>query len=949
MRGRGLSRVHPRERRRRLWRRALLAAALLVLAALAGWWGRRPAVEAALRAWLAGTVGGQTQVEVFDIGLTAARMGQIEHAQPGWTVAAEGARLGYRWRALREGKLDTVEVEKLRVARLDGGPETGWGLPVMDWPLGTLRISDATLDWPGLPVGLRGSVLAARTDAEVAGTVLGELPGGSWTGVFQWTPEAGALVARIQGQHKDPHMLDVGGLVPTPVRLGSLTWDAIVEWGVEGPQRWGASLTLEHAAWKAEETAEAWVVAPLEVGLRGTGPDLSAAVLGGRLQRRNLAGMQWTVGPWILEGSPGEALRFEAADGNVSRLGGAGEIAWAIRGTLELPTGEAVLADPGAWRAAKASLEAVIRAPWHWGGLRGGRVRSVVNVGPTGGQLRASDLDLSAPWPLQLGGISAEWENDTAGNPQRISGSGTVHLAEVPADCRWDGEPMRVSGALDLESGTADLVALQEPGALVWVAGEHAATGEVGGSVWLHGPMNELNAWGGEGSIVVGRADLLLAGWQASGVIGEVSGRLHQWLPLDLDDSDWLAEPAAAIARVTGWLEQAGLSGQAVASISRVDGPNGFPITAEGISVSIGRESGLNPTLEAEAARVRHGSLQAGDVRARLGWTAGRPTLALSGHTVPDRLTLNAVLAAEPEGGWTWAGEIKPLVREIWSPLPNLLPAAEVSWRGEVSATAAGSLGQATPAPLQAMARIAVDLLWGGDDPVRLTGLQAEFAGSWGGQLETLGTQVVRLATLRSGDLVLTDLEARWSAAGDGGITLEHATASWLGGALSMGPVTWTAEDGAEAKLMLAGVSLAGLSTLWPEIPVRAEGTVDGWIALAWKGGSLVVGEGELILRREGEPRLEVRHPGWLTSRAAPRSREFRALETVERAAEDLLLESLEIRIHDPGRPLAPVWLKVAGRTQVPGIEAPITLEVNLDVALNQLINSKLWRLIEWR
>jgi len=956
MRGRGLSRVSPQKRRRRWWWRGALLASAIVVAVAAGWWGRRPAIEGALRHWLPGVLGGQTELHLKAVGHRGARVVDIRHERPGWSAEVAEASLHYRWAGLKSGRVDTVDIAKLRVTRHAGGPETGFGLPVLDWPVAQLRLVDGELQWPELPPVSIAALVLQREGEFQMGTMEGLLGDGPFAAALRWKPEQGWLEAHLEGSHDDPLVLVAGHdfELPAGLGLGPVSWDASVLWGTEGPEQWAASASFAEVVFQDGSPGPAWRVAPLTLAVRGEEMEVRSAVLGGRVASRRIGEVEVDVGPFLVEGSLQGPLRFEAAEGRLSSGGDpAGELAWAVRGWVTAPAPGAAPPAPGDtdWKAARVTAEAVVPRAWRWGPVTGERFAGQVDAGAAGGRLRVPELRLSAPLALVGSDLDVEWESEGWGLPTVVNGSVAVNTAGSAAHgLTWEGPPVQLSATGDLEAGVVNAVGRLEPGSLVWVSGDSAFTGEVGGSLWLHGPLADPGAWGAEGSLTWSRGDLLLAGWQASGISAEWGGRLARWSPLEFGLGDWLETPALAAGNLLAWLNATGLAGQGVAAVGRVDGPADLPLQVSGLSFSLGREDQGEPTVEAVAESVRFGLWQGAEVRARLGWVDGRPTLASWGRMVPDGLSLRAAVTASEAGGWDWVGELEPLERGVWSPFPGALKALEpLSWRGALSASATGQLQGKGSLTASGVVKAAVDLLWGEEDPIRIGGLKATLAAVWDEALRTLGTQEVTVESVRSGDLEVTDLAARWSAPGDGSLVLESLTGKWLEGSFALESMVWTPEGGAAGTLHLNRVSLAALSSLWPDLPVRAAGWVDGQVAVTWRDGTVAVGEGTLRLKREGAPRLEVRKPGWLTARAAPRSREFQALETVERAAEAMALDELELRIHDPERPEATVWLRVSGHTLIPDVEAPITLEVNLNVALNQLINSKLWRQVDWK
>lgn len=959
MRARGLSRVRPRERwrRRGLWAGALLG--LLLLVVLVSWLGRRPALETLLQAWLPGALGGTAEVTLGSVGRTQAEIKRFAHVRPGWAIEAKQVDLDYRVPELRAGQVRAVEIGQLSITGLTDGPNTGFILSALDWPVGRLGVDEGQFTWPGLPGAVQWSARLDRADGTdtMEGTAVA-----SWASVqgaagVTWQPDAATLTIRAEGSWAKP-LVDLAALgvvaVPAALSVAPIAVHGTVEWTTAGAQAWGATVATEELRWQTPGEAP-WVLGAVTGGAQGQGQEPSSWAAGGRLAVRAIGPVELKVGPFVAGGAWAGPWRLEAGEIQVAQPEGEGKIDLALRARLDPAAGAPTLlgSPPETWTVA---AEIALRNAWQWGALAGPRAGGTVQGTLVEGQARVPSFVLTAPTLLRLADLEVDWSEPVDHVPQQWAGSVKIDASgAVGPDFQWQGQPLAAAFAVDLLAPRVEIVLRQESSAVAWAGEGWGVTGEVAGSAWLNGDALQPAAWGGEANLTWTDGEMAGQGWQASGVTAEtmlkIGSVVTDGLNALVDPARWRQTPVAATAALRAWLDASALTGQIVASLAQVDGPLGTPVGLSQVSVSARREPDAWPSIEVSAEQARWQDVRLAGLRGRLTWEQDRPVVVAGARLFPEGWVFGAVLEGLADGGWQLAAEVEPVESTLWQYLPTWLgeKVAELRWRGSWEATAYGTWDGLAAPTVSLLAGVAVDLEWGDDEPVALSGVATALQVTGFPTLRSVGPQEIRIASIRSGELTMSNLVGTWSAPGDGTVRLESLTANWLGGQIEVDPMTWSGMDKEMVgTVRLHGVQLVELASLWPTAPVRAEGQVDGHLQVTWHDGQVRVGQGELQLRREGQPRLSVTRPGWLSARAAPGSREFQALETVERAAESLGLDNLVISINHPDHPGSPIWLKVEGQTLVPDLEAPITLEVNLNLELDALLNSSLWRQVDW-
>lgn len=195
----------------------------------------------------------------------------------------------------------------------------------------------------------------------------------------------------------------------------------------------------------------------------------------------------------------------------------------------------------------------------------------------------------------------------------------------------------------------------------------------------------------------------------------------------------------------------------------------------------------------------------------------------------------------------------------------------------------------------------------------------------------TLGFQTIRFSRLQLGDeATLSDGELRIAYDGDGTMVVDHFSCRAFGGSLQIHPfaLDLRTREGL-VVLILQAIDLAELARVFPQLGIEARGLLDGEIPLRLSAQGVFPTAGRLDLRKGSGGWVRYLGDGWLTAGMDPRSREFRAMQMVERACRDLSLQSLRLVLFDPAVPDVPVYAVVQGTGKPDGQN---TVNVNLTV-----------------
>ncbi len=255
---------------------------------------------------------------------------------------------------------------------------------------------------------------------------------------------------------------------------------------------------------------------------------------------------------------------------------------------------------------------------------------------------------------------------------------------------------------------------------------------------------------------------------------------------------------------------------------------------------------------------------------------------------------------------------------------------------------------------------------WGGEGEV---GLRARFSGK-PGEWEASGTISLRGARLENAEMGLTVSgiggELAWEF-GDGGFStppgqvltfsriavegmeagpgelafrlvsleelrVELAVLHWAGGRLSAGDFAFRpGRPDFSVRLFAAGIQLAELLAMTPELGAKGTGVIDGELEIGIRPGGVRLEDGALLLRSEEAARLELPQRAWFTGGMVPGRGNYENLRLVERALEDLELERFRLAFlgGEEGEP--DLRLEIGGRPGAPDLpETPVSVTLNV-------------------
>ncbi|MFI5336787.1 MAG: YdbH domain-containing protein, partial [Opitutales bacterium] len=199
----------------------------------------------------------------------------------------------------------------------------------------------------------------------------------------------------------------------------------------------------------------------------------------------------------------------------------------------------------------------------------------------------------------------------------------------------------------------------------------------------------------------------------------------------------------------------------------------------------------------------------------------------------------------------------------------------------------------------------------------------------------------VRVRELRSGDLVLTDLELTVAFEGFERMAVSRATLSAFGGRLAAEPFrVFPAQQELAVVLVAEGLDMARLLTATHDVPARATGRVDGRLPLRLDSAGLRLGTGWLELQRGTHAEVQFNAPGLLTSGLSPGAAGYVMLRKVETGLLRLRVDEMRLDLRPPGGPPGRMAvLHLAGEPAGPALPAPVVFEVNIDGPVEQHLN----------
>lgn len=199
----------------------------------------------------------------------------------------------------------------------------------------------------------------------------------------------------------------------------------------------------------------------------------------------------------------------------------------------------------------------------------------------------------------------------------------------------------------------------------------------------------------------------------------------------------------------------------------------------------------------------------------------------------------------------------------------------------------------------------------------------------------------VRIGELRTGRLVLRELEAEFAFDTAKKINVSHATLKALGGGLALEPFKYFPDlRELDAVVLVDGINVEELLALMQALPAKATGRLNGRFPLRLDVGRIRIGTGWLELKPGGAAEIQFNAPGLLTRGMAVSNPSYAVLQKVETGLLKLAVTKMRLDIRPPDAPPGrSATLHIAGQPADPAVKAPVTLDLNVSGPLEKLLN----------
>lgn len=294
----------------------------------------------------------------------------------------------------------------------------------------------------------------------------------------------------------------------------------------------------------------------------------------------------------------------------------------------------------------------------------------------------------------------------------------------------------------------------------------------------------------------------------------------------------------------------------------------------------------------------------------------------------PDRLTFQVPAAALDLGAWR-----DFIQRAI------VLPGGAWDVAGKFSGTAEGAWADHA-LRLAGQVRLQDGTLANAGRNVALTGIDAALDFTDLNHLQSKPGSI-HARELRAGNLVASDLDFHLAFRDADHLAVSAATLRVLGGRLTAEPFVLQLDRGElEATVQADSLDIAEILALAKDVPATAVGRVNGRVPIRINSAGLRFGTGWLELTPGVRAEVQLRAKGMLTSGVAPSNASFPVLQKVENGLLRLRLTEMRIDLHPPNAPAGrSAELHFAGEPVDPSVKAPVSLDVNINGPLEQLVN----------
>jgi hypothetical protein len=277
-----------------------------------------------------------------------------------------------------------------------------------------------------------------------------------------------------------------------------------------------------------------------------------------------------------------------------------------------------------------------------------------------------------------------------------------------------------------------------------------------------------------------------------------------------------------------------------------------------------------------------------------------------------------------------WQGFVQSVV---------VLPGGRWDLAGELSGTAAGTYADRRLAA-SGDVRLRDGRFGYPERNVTADGVEADFHFTDFDQLVS-DTGTVRMRELRAGEIVARNLDFALAFAGPEKLAVSRATLEAFGGRLSAEPFRFFPRaNEIEATLLAEGIVVEQVMALARDVPARASGVVDGRLPVRIDGAGLRLGTGWLELKKGVYAEVQFNASGLLTRGVSPANPSFATLKKVESGLLRLQLSELRLDIRPPNAPPGrSATIKLAGEPVDKEVKAPVSLNLNVNGPIEQLLN----------
>jgi hypothetical protein len=199
----------------------------------------------------------------------------------------------------------------------------------------------------------------------------------------------------------------------------------------------------------------------------------------------------------------------------------------------------------------------------------------------------------------------------------------------------------------------------------------------------------------------------------------------------------------------------------------------------------------------------------------------------------------------------------------------------------------------------------------------------------------------LRIREVRTGQLVLQDLNFAFAFEGTNKLVVSQAALKALGGTVMAEPFNYFLSlRELETAVQVEGIDIAQVMALTKDLPAKAQGHVNGRIPLRIDDSGLRFGSGWLQLKPGVYAEIQLNANGLLTGGASPSSPSYAVLKKVESGLLKLKINELRLDIRPPDAPPGrSAQLHIAGEPVDPDVKAPVILDLNVNGPLERLIN----------